>query len=197
MHLYDPQSPLSARHIPPPRTHSLTHINCCSYAVICTVYVAEPVCKNDSISNIVPDFYFEGFKETGFSPPLKKKKKSSIVVSMALNFLTQRVTPVPVPDSACALLNSSRHSQLSQVSKRSGSLRPRFGPVSFSGSCQRQWRRAAPTAVASTYELVLRGAAESKRLTFKVKSSLFSDGESLCAAMLPSSDPPSTARRTR
>lgn len=118
-------------------------------------------------------------------------------MSMALNFLTQRVTPVPVPDSACALLNSSRHSQLSQVSKRSGSLRPRFGPVSFSGSCQRQWRRAAPTAVGSTYELALRGAAESKRLTFKVKSSLFSDGESLCAAMLPSSDPPSTARRTR
>lgn len=200
---YMTHSPRCQRVIPPPRTHSLTHINCCSYAVICTIYVAVPVCKNYSIRNIVPDFYFEGFKETGFLffPFKKKKKKSSIVVSMALNFLTQRVTPSPVPDSACALLNVSQTFTTisSRVSEEdsSGSLRPRFGPVSFSSSCQRQWRRAAPTAVGSTYELVLCSAAESKRLTFRVKSSLFNDGESLCAAMLPSSDPPSTARRTR
>lgn len=81
--------------------------------------------------------------------------------------------------------------------KRSASPRRRFGPVSFSSSCQCGWRWAAPTAVGSTCELGFCSAAESKRLTFAAKSSLFNDGESLCAAMLPSSDPPSTARRTR
>lgn len=81
-----------------------------------------------------------------------------------------------------------RHSELCQVlfwRNRSGtaSTSVRF---CFSSSCQCRW--AALTAVSSTFEVVFCDAAESKWLTLTEKSSLFNDGESLCAAMLPSSD---------
>lgn len=44
------------------------------------------------------------------------------------------------------------------------------------------------TAVSLMNELVFCDVTVSKQLTFTVNSSLFSDGESLCAAMLPSCD---------
>lgn len=75
---YMTHSPRCQHVMSPPRTHSLTHINCSSHVVICSVHVAKPVSKHCSISDIVPDFYCEGF-------PFQKQCYST-VASMAWNF---------------------------------------------------------------------------------------------------------------
>lgn len=130
---YMTHSPRCQRVIPTPRTHSLTHINCCSYAVICTIYVAEPVCKKYSIRNIVPDFYFEGFKGTGFLffPLKKKEKKFDSCVDGIKLFKLSELPRALFPTAHVHFSMFPRHSQLSQVGflRKTARVRSDLGSV--------------------------------------------------------------------
>lgn len=150
----------------------------------------QAVCKHGSLSNIAPNFYFERLKET--FAPLQKVQLDSCDDSIQL-FRLGVLSRALSSRARVHSIVSPRHTELSRVlfwRNKTFSLGDVLASVrsSFSSSCQCHWRWASLTAVGSTREVVLCGAADSKQLTLTEKSSLFNDGESLCAAMLPSSD---------